>query len=63
MSSVSTNIALTTRKALSLVISVWWFGSGWNQQLGVGAALVLSGTIFYTYASTKAAQQLKSKTE
>lgn len=48
---MSTNIALTTRKALSLCISVWWFGSGWNGQLGLGAALVGVGTLAYTYAS------------
>lgn len=51
VSSVSTNIALTTRKALSLCFSVWWFGSGWNAQLGLGAGLVGIGTLAYAYAS------------
>lgn len=51
VSSVSTNLALTTRKALSLCISVWYFGSGWNAQLGIGAALVGVGTLLYAYAS------------
>ncbi|KZW00040.1 UAA transporter [Exidia glandulosa HHB12029] len=51
VSSVSTNIALTTRKALSLCLSVWWFGSGWNTQLGLGASLVGIGTLVYAYAS------------
>jgi len=51
VSSVSTNLVLTTRKAVSLCVSVWWFGSGWNAQLGYGAALVLSGTMTYAIAS------------
>ena len=51
VSSVSTNMVLTTRKALSLCISVWYFGSGWNAQLGLGAGLVGIGTVLYAYGS------------
>ncbi|KZT39354.1 UAA transporter [Sistotremastrum suecicum HHB10207 ss-3] len=47
VSSVSTNLVLTSRKAVSLMISVWWFGSGWNAQLGLGASMVFLGSIFY----------------
>ena len=50
---MSTNIVLTTRKALSLCISVWWFGSGWNGQLALGAGLVGAGTILYAYSSSQ----------
>ncbi|KAK0222042.1 UAA transporter [Armillaria fumosa] len=48
VSSVSTNLVLTTRKAISLCFSVWWFGSGWNLQLGVGASMVFLGSILYS---------------
>lgn len=48
VSSVSTNIALTVRKALSLCLSVWWFGNPWNNQLGVGAGMVFLGSLLYT---------------
>ncbi|KAF8195522.1 UAA transporter, partial [Pholiota molesta] len=48
VSSVSTNIALTARKALSLCFSVWWFGNEWNGQLGVGAFMVFFGSLLYT---------------
>jgi len=48
VSSVSTNLVLTTRKALSLCFSVWWFGNGWNTQLGVGAGMVFIGSFIFT---------------
>lgn len=48
VSSVSTNIALTVRKALSLCFSVWWFGNDWNAQLGIGAFMVFFGSLMYT---------------
>jgi len=48
VSSVSTNLVLTTRKAISLCFSVWWFGNGWNTQLGVGAAMVFVGSLLFT---------------
>jgi len=48
VSSVSTNIALTARKALSLCISIWWFGNDWNTQLGIGAFMVFFGSFMYT---------------
>ncbi|KDQ61653.1 hypothetical protein JAAARDRAFT_123135 [Jaapia argillacea MUCL 33604] len=59
VSSVSTNIVLTTRKALSLCLSVWWFGNGWNGQLGLGATLVFLGSLLYTQAQVS---QPKRKT-
>ncbi|OJT09814.1 UDP-xylose and UDP-N-acetylglucosamine transporter [Trametes pubescens] len=52
VSSVSTNLVLTTRKALSLCFSVWWFGNGWNAQLGAGAGMVFLGSLLYTLASS-----------
>ncbi|KAI0331479.1 UAA-domain-containing protein [Cubamyces sp. BRFM 1775] len=51
VSSVSTNLVLTTRKALSLCFSVWWFGNGWNAQLGLGAGMVFLGSLLYTFVS------------
>lgn len=48
VSSVSTNLVLTTRKAISLCFSVWWFGNGWNLQLGVGAGMVFAGSLLFT---------------
>jgi solute carrier family 35 (UDP-xylose/UDP-N-acetylglucosamine transporter), member B4 len=50
VSSVSTNIVLTARKALSLCFSVWWFGNEWNMKLGTGAFLVFCGSLVYTLA-------------
>jgi len=48
VSSVSTNLVLTVRKAVSLLISVYFWGSGWSFQLGTGAAMVFSGSIIYS---------------
>lgn len=53
VSSVSTNLVLTTRKAMSLCFSVWWFGNGWNTQLGAGAGMVFAGSVMYTLVTTK----------
>jgi UDP-xylose/UDP-N-acetylglucosamine transporter B4 len=50
VSSVSTNIVLTARKALSLCFSVWWFGNEWNMKLGTGAFMVFCGSLLYTLA-------------
>ena len=44
---MSTNLVLTTRKAISLCFSVWWFGNGWNAQLGAGAVMVFLGSLLY----------------
>ncbi|THH32382.1 hypothetical protein EUX98_g1797 [Antrodiella citrinella] len=52
VSSVSTNLVLTTRKAVSLCFSVWWFGNGWNTELGVGAGMVFLGSVLYTLVSS-----------
>ncbi|KAH9852102.1 UAA transporter family-domain-containing protein [Lenzites betulinus] len=54
VSSVSTNLVLTTRKALSLCFSVWWFGNGWNARLGAGAGMVFLGSLLYTAVSASA---------
>lgn len=56
VSSVSTHIVLTARKAISLCFSVWWFGNGWNAKLAVGAAMVFLGSILYTTGTKKAKQ-------
>ncbi|KAI9064142.1 UAA transporter [Trametes sanguinea] len=53
VSSVSTNLVLTTRKAISLCFSVWWFGNGLNAQLAVGAGMVFLGSLLYTFVSSR----------
>ncbi|KAK2459656.1 hypothetical protein APHAL10511_008301 [Amanita phalloides] len=58
MTSVSTNLVLTTRKAVSLCFSVWWFGNGWNTQFGLGAAMVFLGSVAFSLVRPKP----KSKT-
>ncbi|WWC92698.1 uncharacterized protein L201_007657 [Kwoniella dendrophila CBS 6074] len=50
VNSVTVNLVLTIRKALSLAISVWWYGSGFNSGLGLGGAMVLLGTMLYSFA-------------
>ncbi|KAJ3568372.1 hypothetical protein NP233_g5758 [Leucocoprinus birnbaumii] len=57
VSSVSTNIVLTARKAISLCFSVWWFGNDWNIELALGAGMVFCGSILYTTGTTKVKQQ------
>ncbi|KAG8901666.1 golgi uridine diphosphate-N- acetylglucosamine transporter [Tulasnella sp. 408] len=54
VTAVTTNLVLTARKALSLCISVWYFGQGMNAGLTTGALLVLSGTLMYSYATSRA---------
>ena len=61
VSAVSTNLVLTARKALSLCISVWYFGQGLNAGLGVGAGMVLVGTVLYSYATARAKPKPSTK--
>ncbi|KAJ7808859.1 UAA transporter [Mycena olivaceomarginata] len=53
VSSVSTNIVLTVRKAVSLCFSVWWFGNPWNAGLGIGASMVFCGSLLFTVSGPK----------
>ncbi|KAJ7457681.1 UAA transporter [Mycena galericulata] len=53
VSSVSTNLVLTTRKAISLCFSVWWFGNEWNAELGIGAVMVFCGSLLFTVSGPK----------
>ncbi|RPD64339.1 UAA-domain-containing protein [Lentinus tigrinus ALCF2SS1-7] len=62
VSSVSTNLVLTARKAISLCFSVWWFGNEWNAQLGIGAGMVFIGSLFYTAATSRRSTR-KAKAE
>ncbi|WRT69607.1 uncharacterized protein IL334_006596 [Kwoniella shivajii] len=50
VNSVTVNLILTVRKAVSLAISVWWFGSGFNRGLAIGGGMVLFGTVLYSFA-------------
>ncbi|WWC65747.1 uncharacterized protein I303_108369 [Kwoniella dejecticola CBS 10117] len=50
VNSVTVNLILTIRKAVSLGISVWWFQTGYNAGLAAGGIMVLLGTILYSVA-------------
>ncbi|OXC68755.1 hypothetical protein AYX13_02681, partial [Cryptococcus neoformans] len=50
VNSVTVNLVLTVRKAVSLAISVWYYGSGMTWSLVVGGGMVLLGTILYSVA-------------
>lgn len=51
VSSTTVNLVLTLRKAASLAISVWYYGSGASTGLVVGGAMVLGGTMIYSMSS------------
>lgn len=50
VSSTTVNLILTLRKAASLAISVWFYGSGVSWGLVIGGAMVLGGTLVYSVA-------------
>ncbi|CAE6454637.1 unnamed protein product [Rhizoctonia solani] len=54
VSSVTTNLVLTARKAASLCLSIWFFGSGVSTRLAIGATCVFAGTVLYAQASSPA---------
>jgi hypothetical protein len=47
VSSVTTHLVLTTRKALSLCFTVWYVSRGWSVGVGVGAAMVFVGSALF----------------
>jgi len=49
-SSVSTSVVLTARKAISLCLSIWYFGSDWSYSLLFGAGMVFVGSLTYSTA-------------
>jgi len=51
VSSVTTNLVLTTRKAFSLCLSVWIFRGEWNSGLIIGAIFVFFGSFLYTLST------------
>ncbi|KZT70740.1 UAA transporter [Daedalea quercina L-15889] len=61
VTSVSTNLVLTARKAISLCISVWWFGNGWNAALSLGAGMVFAGSLLYTFVSSSSGSRSSTK--
>ncbi|KAJ7920844.1 UAA transporter [Mycena leptocephala] len=61
VSSVSTNIVLTVRKAISLCFSVWWFGNEWNLELGIGASMVFCGSVLFTVSGPKTIDKSKKE--
>ena len=60
VSSLSVTLVLSLRKAVSLVISLWWFGGAYNYQTVVGAALVGFGTLLYSFGSGKRVEEKKA---
>ncbi|GHJ88242.1 hypothetical protein NliqN6_4644 [Naganishia liquefaciens] len=52
VSSLTVNLVLTLRKALSLAISVTYYGSGFTPGLAIGSAMVLAGTALYSVSSS-----------
>ncbi|OCF34293.1 hypothetical protein I317_04187 [Kwoniella heveanensis CBS 569] len=50
VNAVTVNLVLTVRKAVSLGISVWYYGSGMTPGLAAGGAMVLIGTVLYSLA-------------
>ncbi|GFZ49994.1 hypothetical protein JCM24511_07747 [Saitozyma sp. JCM 24511] len=50
VNSTSVNLVLTLRKAVSLAISVWYYGSGVSTGLAIGGLMVLAGTVVYSLA-------------
>nr|ODN95565.1 solute carrier family 35 (UDP-xylose/UDP-N-acetylglucosamine transporter), member B4 [Cryptococcus depauperatus CBS 7855] len=50
VNSVTVNLILTVRKAVSLVISVWYYGNSATPGLVIGGGMVLLGTILYSLA-------------
>lgn len=51
VSSTTVNLVLTVRKAVSLALSVWYYGSGITPGLAIGGGMVLGGTIIYGLAT------------
>ncbi|KAJ9112451.1 hypothetical protein QFC20_002239 [Naganishia adeliensis] len=51
VSSLTVNLILTLRKAVSLAISVTYYGSGFTPGLAIGSAMVLAGTAMYSLSS------------
>ncbi|KAK8843930.1 hypothetical protein IAR55_006722 [Kwoniella newhampshirensis] len=50
VNAVTVNLILTVRKAVSLAISVWYYGSGFSTGLAIGGGMVMLGTILYSVA-------------
>lgn len=49
VNSVTVNMVLTVRKAVSLVISVWYYGSGVTWSLVIGGGMVLCKLFLYFF--------------
>ncbi|BEI84960.1 hypothetical protein CcaverHIS002_0503610 [Cutaneotrichosporon cavernicola] len=63
VSSTTVNLILTVRKAVSLALSVWYYGSGWSWGLIVGGAMVLGGTLVYSTAAPPRVEPSKKEKE
>ncbi|CAK9781607.1 UAA transporter [Cutaneotrichosporon oleaginosum] len=61
VSSTTVNLILTVRKAVSLALSLWFYGSGWSWGLIVGGTMVLGGTMVYTMAAPPRVEPSKKK--
>jgi len=63
-STVALNIVLTTRKACTILFSVFWFGTRFTFWQWLGSAMVLIGALVYSLASqnTKEKEIIKNDT-
>jgi solute carrier family 35 (UDP-xylose/UDP-N-acetylglucosamine transporter), member B4 len=60
--TLTMTFTMTTRKFLSLLLSIWYFSNPFTQYHWFGSALVMGGVVLYTIAP-KAQSTKKSKTE
>ncbi len=51
VNSTTVHLVLTLRKAVSLAVSVWYYGSGFSLGLGIGGGMVLRKPDHYFAAS------------
>ena len=49
-SNLTVNVALSVRKAISLLISIVYFGNAFTMGHAIGAVLVFGGTLLYQEA-------------
>lgn len=57
LDSLSVTLVVTLRKFLSLLISIFWFGSVFTTLSWIGAALVFGGTLIFAYEKPKKAHK------
>lgn len=59
--SLTTNLVLTCRKFLSLLVSIWLFNNPWTEWHWYGTILVFLGTFVYTYGEVNNSSEKEKK--